>query len=58
MVKMAKFRNIVVYQYEGVDAGIVLMILKSHLSDFERFRDVVLSKYGERLSSTEIILFS
>ena len=40
--KMAKFRNIVVHQYEGVDAGIVLTILKNHLVDFERFRDAVI----------------
>jgi len=46
LVKMAKFRNIVVHQYEGVDAGIVLTILKSHLFDLERFRDVVLATIG------------
>ena len=39
--KMVKFRNIVVYQYEGVDAGIVLTILKNHLVDFKQFRDAV-----------------
>jgi uncharacterized protein YutE (UPF0331/DUF86 family) len=44
--KMAKFRNIVVHQYEGVDAGIVLTILKNHLVDFERFRDAVLAYLG------------
>lgn len=43
MEKMAKFRNVVVHQYEGVDAGIVLTILKKHLADFERFRNAVLS---------------
>ena len=47
LVKMAKFRNIVVHQYEGVDAGIVLTILKSHLLDLERFRDVVLATIGK-----------
>ena len=44
--KMAKFRNIVVHQYEGVDAGIVLTILKNHLVDFGRFRDAVLVYLG------------
>ena len=44
--KMAKFRNIVVHQYEGVDAGIVLAILKNHLVDFERFRDAVIAHLG------------
>ena len=47
LVKMAEFRNIVVHQYEGVDSGIVLTILKSHLSDFERFRNVVLANIGK-----------
>lgn len=42
MEKMAKFRNVVVHQYEGVDAEIVAIILKKHLADFERFREGVL----------------
>jgi uncharacterized protein YutE (UPF0331/DUF86 family) len=41
MGKMAKFRNIVVHQYEHVDAEIVVLILKRHLADFDRFRDAV-----------------
>jgi uncharacterized protein YutE (UPF0331/DUF86 family) len=43
MVKMAKFRNIVVHQYESVDTAIVIMILNNHLGDFLRFRDAVLN---------------
>lgn len=43
MEKMAKFRNVVVHQYEGVDAEIVAIILKEHLTDFERFREGVLA---------------
>jgi len=42
MEKMAKFRNIVVHQYEGIDAAIVIVILKKHLADFERFRTAML----------------
>ena len=42
MEKMAKFRNIVVYQYEEVDAEIVIIILRKHLDDFVRFRDAIL----------------
>ncbi len=42
MEKMAKFRNVVVHQYEGVDAEIVITIFKKYLVDFERFRDAVL----------------
>jgi uncharacterized protein YutE (UPF0331/DUF86 family) len=43
MEKMAKFRNIIVHQYEEVDAEIVITILKKHLSDFERFKEAVLA---------------
>ena len=39
---MAKFRNVVVHQYEKVDAEIVIVILKRHLKDFDRFKDVIL----------------
>ncbi len=42
MEKMAKFRNIVVHQYEEVDAEIVIIILTKHLDDFVRFRDAIL----------------
>jgi uncharacterized protein YutE (UPF0331/DUF86 family) len=41
MGKMAKFRNIVVHQYESVDTAIVIMILRKHLNDFLVFRDAV-----------------
>lgn len=42
MEKMAKFRNVVVHQYEEVNAEIVMLILNKHLDDFERFKDAVL----------------
>ncbi len=38
MIRMAKFRNIVVHQYTEVDARIVVKILNSHLDDFVDFR--------------------
>jgi uncharacterized protein YutE (UPF0331/DUF86 family) len=41
--RMAKFRNVVVHQYEAVDAEIVLAILRKHLRDFERYRDAILA---------------
>lgn len=41
--KMAKFRNVVVHQYERVDAEIVIVILKRHLQDFDNFKNVILS---------------
>lgn len=42
MEKMAKFRNIVVHQYEGVDAEIVITILSKRLKDFDRYKDAIL----------------
>jgi uncharacterized protein YutE (UPF0331/DUF86 family) len=43
MEKMAKFRNVVVHQYEEVDSEIVIVILKKHLRDFDRFKDAILA---------------
>lgn len=43
MEKMAKFRNIVVHQYETVDAAIVILVLRKHLDDFIKFKDAILS---------------
>ena len=43
MEKMAKFRNIIVHQYEEVDAEIVITILKKHPADFEKFKEAVLA---------------
>jgi len=37
MVKMAKFRNIVVHDYARIDPEIVVGILKNDLTDFKRF---------------------
>jgi len=38
-----KFRNIVVHQYEEVDAEIVILILRKYLGDFEQFKAAILS---------------
>lgn len=43
MDKMAKFRNVVVHQYETVDTEIVMTILKKHLGDFVKFKEAILS---------------
>ena len=37
--KMAKFRNVVVHQYEKIDPEIVVAILNKHLPDFQKYRD-------------------
>jgi uncharacterized protein YutE (UPF0331/DUF86 family) len=41
MVKMAKFRNLIVHNYDRIDAAIVVGILKKNLSDFEDFQKAV-----------------
>ena len=41
MEKMAKFRNIVVHQYEAVDAEIVVLVLRKHLGDFASFAESI-----------------
>jgi uncharacterized protein YutE (UPF0331/DUF86 family) len=43
MEGMAKFRNIVVHQYDKIDNSIVVGILKRHLDDFLNFRNAILS---------------
>ena len=40
--KMAKFRNIVVHDYEKIDAGIVIGILQKNLKDFEVFKAAII----------------
>jgi len=46
MEKMAKFRNVVVHQYEAVDAEIVALILRKHLDDFQLFSDAIARHLG------------
>jgi uncharacterized protein YutE (UPF0331/DUF86 family) len=46
MEKMAKFRNIVVHQYEAVDAEIVVLVLRKHLDDFTLFSDAIVRHLG------------
>ena len=41
--KMARFRNIVVHDYEKIDAGIVLGILQENLNDFEGFKAAIIN---------------
>ncbi len=52
MERMAKFRNVVVHQYEEVDAEIVIAILRKRLPDLERYIAAVLNylKGDEELS--------
>ena len=43
MEKMSKFRNVVVHDYDKVDAGIVVTILEKHLDDFLQYKDVIVA---------------
>jgi uncharacterized protein YutE (UPF0331/DUF86 family) len=40
--KMAKFRNVVVHQYETIDPAIVISILQRNLSDFEKYKKAII----------------
>ena len=45
MIRMAKFRNIVVHRYSDVDAAIVIAILHDHLKDFGQYENQVLKLF-------------
>jgi uncharacterized protein YutE (UPF0331/DUF86 family) len=40
--KMAKFRNVVVHQYETIDPTIVVSLLHKNLHDFEKYRKSII----------------
>ena len=42
MEKMAKFRNVVVHQYEKIDPAIVISILHRNLGGFEKYKKAIL----------------
>ena len=54
MVRMAKFRNVVVHDYTRVDPTIVVGILRGHLEDFRRFHSAALrwTQGGEAASGS------
>jgi uncharacterized protein YutE (UPF0331/DUF86 family) len=41
MEKMAKFRNVVVHQYEKIDPAIVVSILRRNLADFGKYQKAI-----------------
>jgi uncharacterized protein YutE (UPF0331/DUF86 family) len=41
MERMAKFRNVVVHQYEKIDPAIVVSILRKNLNDFEKYKRAI-----------------
>jgi len=42
MEKMAKFRNVVVHQYEKIEPTIVVSILHKNLDDFEKYKKAII----------------
>jgi uncharacterized protein YutE (UPF0331/DUF86 family) len=42
MIRMSKFRNVIVHDYARVDPTIVVQILREHLEDFTRFKAAAL----------------
>ena len=40
--RMAKFRNVVVHQYETIDPAIVISILHRNLGDFEKYKRAII----------------
>ena len=46
MEKMAKFRNLIVHQYEKTDPAIVVSILHKNLNDFEKYKKVIIKSLG------------
>lgn len=42
MEKMAKFRNLIVHQYEKIDSTIVVSILRKNLTDFEKYKKAII----------------
>lgn len=43
LVKMAKFRNVIVHHYDRVDPALVVGILQNNLDDFNHYKDAVVS---------------
>ena len=43
MERMAKFRNILVHQYDKVDSEIVVNILNTHLGGFSLYKDAIIN---------------
>jgi uncharacterized protein YutE (UPF0331/DUF86 family) len=42
MEKMAKFRNVLVHQYEKIDPALVVSILQRNLGDFEKYKKAII----------------
>ena len=47
MENIAKFRNIVIHNYDKVDASIVITILRKHLDDFLAYKNAIINMLKE-----------
>lgn len=43
MEKMARFRNLVVHQYDKIDPAIVISILRKNLDDFKKYKRAIIA---------------
>jgi uncharacterized protein YutE (UPF0331/DUF86 family) len=50
LVRMVKFRNVVVHDYDRVDGGIVIGILKKNLPDFMKFKAAIVAFLNAELA--------
>ena len=48
MDSMAKFRNVIVHQYEKIDPELVVLIHHKKLRDFEKYKDAILQYMSEK----------
>ena len=44
MEKMAKFRNVIVHQYETIEPSIIISILHKNLVDFEKYQKAIIKR--------------
>lgn len=47
MEKIAKFRNVIVHQYEDIDNKIVVSILHKNFKDFEKYKRVIIKSVSQ-----------
>lgn len=43
MEKMARFRNLIVHQYDKIDPAIVISILRKNLDDFKKYKRAIIA---------------
>ena len=48
MEKISKFRNVIVHNYDRVDAEIVVDILRNQIDDFNKYRDAIITWLKEQ----------